>query len=424
MKDNHIECIGFFDSWRLGSKDRIQMLLNLANRGDYLHLPMGTYFFNQPDAILHVLQSHADKFQKKQTPYDQMMEALGPGVLTEDNKAWADARSRLQAHFTAKRIDQQVSQASSLVIKHLQSSPQAPFSLCEPLHHLVTQLMLELLCGYTDTALATAAGKAIALCNIEVASFSPFKHPIAKRRKLQKALTNLDHSLLLLADQFSPDALLGPLISAYQQGNMHKKHFLGEMKNFLIAGAETTASTLAWIIYNITAHPECMAQVVNEIRSTSTPNAWTGPVLPYTQMCIEETLRLYPSIWTILRRSIKKSHFSDITIEKNSIIVLPPFTIHRHPAFWQHPEKFNPHRFDSAHKAQRPKGVYLPFGIGKRVFIGKQLALASMKMILHEWLCHYDLSQPVIKHPGLQPLVTLQPHDRIVVQMKEYPRSS
>ncbi len=418
MDEPYLISLGFCESWQLGNRDRIKMVRNLARRGDCIHSPIGTYYFNRPDAITHVLQTHADCFVKQHTPYDQMMGALGPGVLTLDGKDWDLSRHRLQSHFTANTIEQSLSRAIPCLMAHLTSQTNEPFDLKPVLHNMVTEAMLHILCDFTSPGLTHSAIEAISLSNLEISRFAPWHRPINKRKKLQKALKTLNKEILENIDKFSSKGLLGPIIEGYQQQQIPTENFLGEMKNFLIAGAETTTSTLAWVIYSITAQPEIWAKISDEIRNNPNPRTWCSPQSPYTQMCIQEAMRLYPSIWTILRRSIKKSTFANITIAKDNFIILSPFTLHRHPAFWTNPEQFDPEHFTPNQKQQRPKGVYIPFGIGKRICIGKQLAMAIMKCILFEWISRYDLSQPDIQHPGMSPLVTLQPKRPIMIRAK------
>jgi cytochrome P450 len=99
-------------------------------------------------------------------------------------------------------------------------------------------------------------------------------------------------------------------------------------------------------------------------------------------MVTQEVLRLYPPAWIFGRKAIANDEIGCYVIPANSIIVLSPYITHRHPAFWEHAEVFDPERFAPAQAATRPHYAYFPFGGGPRICIGNNFALMETQLVL------------------------------------------
>ena len=79
-------------------------------------------------------------------------------------------------------------------------------------------------------------------------------------------------------------------------------------------------------------------------------------------MILEEALRLYPPAPILSRKAIADDELQGYPIAANSMILISPYATHRHPAFWEEPEKFDPERFTQERSAARPPYAYFPFG--------------------------------------------------------------
>ena len=152
-----------------------------------------------------------------------------------------------------------------------------------------------------------------------------------------------------------------------------------ETITFLLAGHETTANALTWTFYLISRHPEVERRLLAEITTIlqgRTPVLEDVPKLSYTRKVIQESMRLYPPIWIIERRVIEEDVIAGYTLPAASAVVISPYALHRHPAFWERPEEFDPSRFDSP-----PPAAYIPFGAGPRSCIGSEFAMLEAQLI-------------------------------------------
>ena len=155
-------------------------------------------------------------------------------------------------------------------------------------------------------------------------------------------------------------------------------------------------------------HPEIERQVHEEARALLNGRAPTFDELerlPYARQVVEEAMRLYPPIWAMERRALEEDEIGGFTIPKGGTVIVASYVMHRHPEFWDRPERFDPERFTAAAAAKRPDYLYLPFGSGPRMCIGMSFALAEATLLLATVIqqCRF-LPAPgakVIPHPGI-----------------------
>jgi cytochrome P450 len=99
-------------------------------------------------------------------------------------------------------------------------------------------------------------------------------------------------------------------------------------------------------------------------------------------MVLVETLRLYPPAPLISRKAIADDEVQGYPIAAKSMIMISPYAVHRHPALWEEPERFDPERFTPERAAARPAYAYFPFGGGPRICIGNSFAMMEAQLIL------------------------------------------
>lgn len=203
---------------------------------------------------------------------------------------------------------------------------------------------------------------------------------------------------------------------------MADQQLRNEVVTMLTAGHETTSNTLTWTFVLLAQHPEVEERLhaeLTQVLGERTPQVDDLPRLPYLRNVLEESMRLYPPAWGLARQSIEEDEVGGFPIAPGSSIVLAPYTMHRHPAFWEEPERFDPERFSDSRSAQRPKFAYFPFGGGPRQCIGNIFALTEAQLILAQVIQHFQL-RLVPGHPiAVEPLITLRPKYPIHMTLHE-----
>lgn len=164
---------------------------------------------------------------------------------------------------------------------------------------------------------------------------------------------------------------------------------------FLLAGHDSTASLLTWLFYCLARNDEIQDKLIAEIDTeigSEKPTYDNVIQLPYLDMVINETLRLYTPSQRIVRDTARDIEICGVKIPKGTDITIPVHGLHRLPEFWPDPEKFDPERFSPANKDKIVPYSFIPFGVGPRNCVGLRLALADAKMTAVRVLQHVRVS--------------------------------
>lgn len=159
-----------------------------------------------------------------------------------------------------------------------------------------------------------------------------------------------------------------------------------EMLTLLVAGHETTATTLAWTLHHLLEHPEWLARVRAEAREVG-PTELDKLVL--LDAAIKETLRLTPIIPMVGRVLSQPTTIGGIDLPRGSVALACIYLVHRRADLWPDPLRFDPGRFVG--KKVDPT-TYFPFGGGARRCLGMAFANYEMKIVLSTILARADLA--------------------------------
>jgi cytochrome P450 len=152
---------------------------------------------------------------------------------------------------------------------------------------------------------------------------------------------------------------------------------------FLLAGHETTSTALTFALYLLSRHPDVQEKVRAEVDDIGgVPDASQAAGLTYTTMVLKETMRLFPSAPLIGRRSVADDEIGGYVVPGGTDVLLAPWVTHRHPAFWESPERFDPLRFTPEREKARHRYAWFPFGGGPRACIGQHLTMLESTMAL------------------------------------------
>ncbi|XP_070180865.1 cytochrome P450 3A24-like isoform X2 [Littorina saxatilis] len=164
---------------------------------------------------------------------------------------------------------------------------------------------------------------------------------------------------------------------------MTREEIVGQGFIVLIAGFDTTANTLHYLVYNLALHQHVQQQLFQEIVDNlgdADPTYDNVATLKYLDCVVHETLRLFPPLPLINRRAKERRIIKGVTIPAGCGVGIPIYHILRDPEYFEDPETFNPVRFSGENRAKLdPLTVELPFGYGPRQCIGMRLALLEIK---------------------------------------------
>jgi cytochrome P450 len=220
------------------------------------------------------------------------------------------------------------------------------------------------------------------------------------------------------------DDLLSALLAAVDEesgARMSDRQLRDEMMTLFLAGHETTASALTWTWYLLSQHPDVEAKLVEEVHRVlrgRAPAAADLPNLPYTEMVVRETIRLYPPAPGFAREPIEDVTIGGYEVSKGSLVTVNIYALHRDGRFFGDPERFEPERFAPGWEDRIPRYAYLPFGGGPRVCIGNGFAMMEARLILTTMLQRCRLSlEPAQEIVPIQ-LVTVRPRGAVRMRPK------
>ena len=306
------------------------------------------------------------------------------------------------------------------------TSENAPSPLA--LAHIIPRVMLE---RFADAgAPSVLAGAARGLAE---KLHGPVFVPGAEGRKLRAAVSLLDNHVADMIrerrESAEPKAdLLSRLLEARDDETgegMSDQQIRDEVLTLFVAGHETTATGLAWVIYLLCRHPEIYQALEAEVDAVGpNPTVADLPRLALALRVFKEALRLYPPVFVFARQAIEDSELGGAPIAKHMPIMVPVYAIHRKREFWPDPHTFDPNRFLPENEAARHKLAWMPFGAGPRVCIGNHFAMMEAQLVLCRMLYHARFESLGDERPA--PFATLRPENgvRVRVSLRKHERPS
>jgi cytochrome P450 len=218
--------------------------------------------------------------------------------------------------------------------------------------------------------------------------------------------------------------LLSMLLAAQDDEDgkgMSDRQLRDEAMTLFMAGHETTANTLAWAWYLLATHPEAEARLHAELDSVlggRTPGFDDLPKLPFADMVITETLRLYPTAWVLGREAIERTEVGGYDVPVGRTVYMPQWVIHRDPRFFDEPLAFRPERWEDGLAKRIPRYAYFPFGGGPRICIGNAFAQMEAVLLLATIARRYrlKLAEGAVINP--LPSMTLRPEFGVPVVLE------
>ncbi|WP_341525443.1 cytochrome P450 [Nostoc sp. UHCC 0302] len=194
--------------------------------------------------------------------------------------------------------------------------------------------------------------------------------------------------------------ILSLMISARdEQGEgMTDQELHDELITLLLAGHETTATSLCWGLYWIHYHPEVREKLLQELNSlNSNPDPSEIFRLPYLTAVCQETLRIYPPLFLTWPRILKAPlQVGEYHFDTNTTLLPCIYLTHQREDLYPEPKQFKPERFL---ERQFTPYEFFAFGGGNRRCLGAALAMFEMKLVLATILSNYQLvlsdNQPI-----------------------------
>jgi len=383
-----------------GEETRARLERWFDQYGDICRVPSGpdghaSWVIHDPDAIRHVLYGNSRNYTKG-VGLERVRILLGNGIMVSEGDFWHSQRRMLQPGFHRRALQTHIPmivEENRRLLARWQAAAHAGETLdvTTATSELSLTIILRAIFGQDWKALNVDGNNPFSLLTEESGRDLKFAARF-------RALTSLVREIVDqrrargVRENDPPGDFLDLLLGARDRRSgepMPDKALVDEVMTLVVAGHETTASVLAWMWYLLARNPDVadrLAGVLRDIPADRYPEACAGEKQETgfgSREClagqvVREAMRLYPPGWLFSRRPIEDDENAGVPVAAGSQVFICPWIVHRHPEYWQEPERFHPERFG---QGKIGKFTYIPFSAGPRRCIGEPMAM--MEMMIH-----------------------------------------
>ncbi|KPN29685.1 cytochrome P450 119 [Halolamina pelagica] len=344
-----------------------------------------------PEAIRQVLVDDHEQYVKGEMPNDRLGSLLGDGLFLAEGDAWQRQRRAMQPAFFREQIEGY----GESVVDHTRAVTDGwddgeTVAIDEVASTLTLRVLASTLLGIdAEAERETVRRAATAITQrydtARLGSYLPEWLPTPTNRRYRRSLSDL-HDLVdreVAARRSAggqPGDLLSMLVAASDEGAIDDDTLRGNVVTFLFAGHETTALGLTYTLYLLATQPATQRRLRDRLDATldGEPTPADLRNLPLLAAVIDESLRLYPPVYTFFREPTADVTLRGYRVPEGSVISLPQCVVHRDERWWDDPDSFNPDRWLG--ETDRPEYAYFPFGGGPRHCIGMRFARLELRL--------------------------------------------
>ena len=418
------------------------------DHGDAVELSFGpdrVLMLNSPAMIRHVLQDNRLNYEKSKF-YDVLRSILGDGIFLAEGEEWLSQRKTAGRSFQGCQL-RRMTDAMQASVGDLQqrwselAAREAVIDMIPEMMRLTLDILLRTLFSLRleDRHEEVFHALTVVLRDAEKRIWSPLGLPrwlpTKRNRQVRAALACLDRFVFdLIAERRAAGARreeadkdLLDLLLDNQEGRSDRQ-LCGQIQSMILAGHETTANALTWCWYLLSLHPESLRRLRAEASGVlnGRPAGFADlPALKYSRMVFDETLRLFPPLWTFSRTAMADDVIAGIKVPAGTNVMLNMFAVHRRPELWDNPEGFDPARFDpEAQDSARRSGqrfAYFPFSDGPRSCLGERFAVLESMIAISGIVQRFDLQLLPGQKVEPEPMITLRPRGPLLMRVCPLP---
>jgi cytochrome P450 len=351
-----------------------------------------------PKAARDVL-GRKDASVDKHIVHREMRQVLGENLFDLTYEKWLPRRRALQPIFTKQHVRAfggHMSQAANMVVSGWADG--AEVDLDAECRRLTLRALGRSVLGLDldERADAVAEPLRVALTYLADRAARPICAPrwlpTPARRRARAARATLYRlaNEILQACRLDPNRdapLVHALIAATDPATgraLSDEDICNELIVFMLAGHDTTATTLACALWALGGHRDLQDRVAAEVADIGdrqlTPD--DVPRLGYTVQVVHEALRLCPPAAIVARMATRDIEVDGYRVEAGTMLAVGTYALHRDPALWDNPLAFDPGRFSPENSKGRDRWQFIPFGAGPRSCIGDHFAMLEATLAL------------------------------------------
>ncbi|MCB9674274.1 MAG: cytochrome P450 [Alphaproteobacteria bacterium] len=415
--------IGLARALRRFSRDRLGFQLWLRETyGDRVAARLGPIrfvFLYDPDDY-EALYTGPGRLSKRHRVVRMHAEALGEGLLTGEGEHWKRHRRLVSPSFTPTAVQQYT---AAFFAEAERGLAQAGSSA--ELHTLVLDIAMRIAVAslfgldlgdrfaIVENALKTGQDHFVAY-QTSPKALLPKWVPTAARRRYRGAIDDLDRVVYeLIAERRARpggDDLLARLLAVRDEDGQafSDRDVRDEVITLFVAGHETSASTLAFVLASLAVRPDLQDRLYDELSGVPL-TATALREAPLLKAVLEESLRMYGPAWMSGREPVEDLDLRGMHIPAGTQILLPLWAYHRDARRFDDPHTFRPERWMDGSLAGLHRYAFVPFGGGRRVCVGNHFAMLELAAVTAAFVRHARMEPMWDGAIRGQPHVTLRP---------------
>lgn len=395
--------------WR-GGGDLLSLLPAAAYKmeaGELGYSRRSVKLFNDPALVKDILADKDEMFPKSDLMVGALDPLIGDSIFVSDGAKWRRQRAMIDPAFSKMRLNVAF-EAVMAAINDFETRMEgtaanaAPMSLDLAMSHLTADIICRTVFSVSlesDVAKEvfndfTIFERGVGQVKLWRLITSPAWADVPQDPEVMAACTRIRGHIGALVDTHLDDTdgtyndIASVIVAARDKDTgepFNREELIDQLGVFFLAGHETTASVMTWAFYILAAQPHIAAQLRQEVEDVF----GDGPIdfqgvkkLAFTRSVFRETLRLYPPITFMPRVALKAGKIGKTRIRKGALIMISPWTLHRHSKYWTEPDAFDPGRFMPQRESELVDGAYIPFGSGPHTCVGAGFALMESILIL------------------------------------------
>jgi cytochrome P450 len=400
------------------------------------------YLVTGPNDVEHILQKNQTNYRKPDIFLKPVRMLVGNGLLSSEGDEWLQQRRLAQPAFHRHRLADFAGTITNSTIELFPILDRAATEgdtvdlssfFTKLTMKIVTLTLFSMDVSEDSDKLGMAIRDAFEFVSHQMRYgllITPPFLPTERNRRFANSKKLIDEAVFEIINERRRSGkdegdLLSMLLQARDEETgkaMSDRELRDQITTILLAGHDTMAATMSWCWYLLARNREqedTLHQELSSVLGGRPPTFNDLPSLPYTRMILEETLRLFPPAWGIIRESIEADEVGGYHLPPKTLVSLCQWVTHRSARYWEMPADFDPHRFLPKRSANRHKMAYFPFGGGARQCIGNNLAMLEGELIIATIAQEYSFDLVANQEIVPDPTFTLRPKYGIKVKVRK-----
>lgn len=434
-------------AWR-GDGDLLSLLPAAAfsmDAGELGYSRRSIKLFNHPDLVRQILTDDGSVFPKSDLMVGALEPLIGDSIFVSDGPKWRRQRAMIDPAFSAMRVNLAfgaMEGALDAARERFAAAAAAgtPVSLDLEMSHLAADIICRSVFSLSlDSGVAREVFDDFAVFERGVGQvrvwrliIDPAWTAVRQSPEVLAACRRIRAHIGTFVDTHAnaPEGTYNDIASAVMAARdaetgegFTREELIDQLGVFFLAGHETTASALTWAMFILAENPAMLARLREEVdRMTGGPDGAIDfaavKSMSWLRSFFREVLRLYPPITFMPRVAQQATRVGTYRVRKGALIMIAPWTLHRHRRYWRDPDMFDPERFLSGREQDIMPGTYIPFGLGPHTCVGAGFAAVESALICAALTRQFDIHAVAPERVRPAARLTTRPAEEIMIQVK------